>query len=159
VRRGAAGLAIPNLAHEFSGALPPTGRPGIHALVPAMNLVSVYRVKKAAQVLYELLASRDKAVNISHDGMPTFKQHQRFVRSHPYPAWYLIEVGQRFVGAIYLSAQNEIGVFLFPQFQSRGHGPEAIRLIMERHPRGRFLANVNPSNTKSARLFRRLGFH
>ena len=34
----------------------------------------------------------------------------------------------------------------------------ALRELMARHPRERFLANLNPGNAASAALFRKLGF-
>lgn len=123
-----------------------------------MKLVSVYRVRTAAAVLYELLKEREPHVNISHKRMPTFKQHRLFVRSAPYAYWYLIEVGKHYVGSIYLTRVNEIGIFLFAQHRDKNHGPKAIRQLIDKHPRDRYLANVNPANTKSIRLFRRLGF-
>jgi RimJ/RimL family protein N-acetyltransferase len=123
-----------------------------------MKLVSVYQVRAAASVLYELLKERTPQVNISHREMPTFKQHKRFVDSHPYDFWYLIEVSGHPVGAIYLTRESAIGVFLFAAHRGKGYAPEAIRLLLRKHPRARYLANINPANTPSLRLFRRLGF-
>ena len=34
----------------------------------------------------------------------------------------------------------------------------AVRMLMGRHPRPRYLANINPGNSLSKVLFRRLGF-
>lgn len=123
-----------------------------------MRLVSVYRVRSAPTLLYELLKTRVPHMNISHQKLPSLKEHKRFVRSIPYRYWYLIEVGRRFVGSVYLTRQNEIGIFLFPEFHGRGYAGNAIRVLMAKHPRERFLANINPANTQSIRLFRRLGF-
>jgi len=123
-----------------------------------MRLVSVYRVKEAASILYELLKCRPPEANISHRQMPTFRQHQRFVRSVPYNAWHLIQVGDDWAGAIYLSRANEIGVFLFPPYRGSKLAPEAIRQLMVKHPRERYLANISPTNPASLWMFRRLGF-
>lgn len=124
-----------------------------------MKLVDVYRVAEAPALLYRLLEERSAEVNISHRTMPSWRRHLAFIRARPYRAWYLIRVGETFVGAVYLSKQNEIGVFILRACQGRGYGPEAIRLVMARH-RGvkRFLANINPRNRRSIELFTDLGF-
>lgn len=124
-----------------------------------LSLVSVYRVPKAApRLLYKLLEEREPRVNISHRAMPTWKQHLAFVARRPYVAWYLIKSGRDYVGAIYLTARNEIGVFILAQSRGLGLGPRAVRLLIGRHGRRRYLANINPRNGQSARTFRKMGF-
>jgi len=110
-------------------------------------------------VLYNLLQERESDQNISHRAMPTFAQHKRFIRSYPYRFWYLIRVIPHYVGAIYLTRQNEIGVFIFRHHYHKGYGQEAVRQLMAKHPRKRFLANINPRNAMSIQFFERLGFN
>jgi RimJ/RimL family protein N-acetyltransferase len=124
----------------------------------SVRLDSVYAHADAEDLLYQLLAERTPSQSISHQLMPTLNSHRRFVRSHPYRAWYLILDGEERVGAIYLTKEREIGVFVFEKFQRRGYGREAIRLLMRLWP-GRFLANINPINEASIRLFQGLGFN
>lgn len=109
-------------------------------------------------MLYELLGERLPSESISHRGMPTWPQHVDFVRSEPYAAWYAIEAAAQYVGAVYLSKADEIGIGVFRSFQHRGYARSAILALMQRHPRQRYLANVNPSNGTSASMFRGLGF-
>ncbi len=124
-----------------------------------IKLVSVAREKQAAALLYELLKERTPDVNISHQKLPTFKKHASFVRWHPYRAWYLIKIDEDYVGSIYLSMQDEIGIFILKDHQGHGYGSTAIRALIEKHPeRTCFLANVNPANKRSAKMFGRLGF-
>lgn len=123
-----------------------------------MKLLCVYEVPKAVRHLYRLLQERTEATNISHRKMPSWRAHLRFFKSRPYRAWYLIDVGGEIVGAIYLSQANEIGVFLFRTHQGRGLGSEAVKAIVKRHPRKRFLANINPRNERSIAMFEALGF-
>lgn len=123
-----------------------------------MKLVDVYDGPKAADVLYELLAERPAKARISHRKMPTRADHENFVASRPYLAWYLIEVDGDRVGAIYLTHANEVGVGIFRQAQRRGYATAAIRMLMERHPRESFRANINPDNRGSIEMFARLGF-
>ena len=124
-----------------------------------MRLVSVYKEPRAVALLYDLLKEREDHVNISHRAMPTMSQHRKFVAKRPYSCWYLIdnEAGA-YVGSIYLSRQDEIGVFIFRAFQRRSFAADAIRLLMEKHQRLHYLANINPANAASIRLFAKFGF-
>jgi RimJ/RimL family protein N-acetyltransferase len=127
-----------------------------------MRLVDVYdspgySSSDCRQVLWDLLAERTPEQSISHKWMPTPEEHEAFVKSRPYLAWYLIEVHGCIRGACYLSKQREIGVAVLKDFRGSGFGHRAVQLLMGRHP-GKFLANVNPANIPSANLFKSLGF-
>lgn len=127
-----------------------------------MRLVNVYRCKEAKKFLYEIMRERsreeDKFVNISHRKLPTWGKHCRFVDTKPYAGWYLIQVEGEFVGTIYLSKNDEIGIVLLRRFRGQGHGSGAITELMRRHKRRRLLANINPMNERSIRLFQGRGF-
>jgi hypothetical protein len=126
---------------------------------PSVALVSVYRLPKTApEILYRLLEEREPHVNISHHGMPTWKSHVRFLAGHPYSAWYLIRSGQDYVGAIYLTALGEIGISVLAQWREHRFGAAAIEALMRKHPRRRFLANINPDNKEWLEMFRGLDF-
>ena len=107
---------------------------------------------------YRLLLEREPEQNISHKEMPTWEAHCSFVRSRPYLAWYWFESadGQP-AGCVYLSKQREIGVGVLKAHRGQGLAKEAITELMRLHP-GRFLANINPHNSQSARLFHSMGF-
>lgn len=123
------------------------------------RLADVYKRKDSARVLFQLLSERDPKVNISHRQMPTMAQHKKFIASRPYKSWDLIIAGSQAVGAVYLSKQNEIGLFIFKKFRSMGFGRKALGLLMKKHRKEtRFLANVNPMNKKSMKFFEKLGF-
>lgn len=125
----------------------------------SLTLVSVYRLpKRAPRLLYTLLQERELRANISHRAMPSWRQHCNFIARRPYAAWYLIRSRTDYVGAIYLTAMNEIGVSILARWRRFGFGPRAIRLLMRKHARRRYLANVNPRNAKWIRMFKRLGF-
>lgn len=104
--------------------------------------------------LYELLKERDPRVNISHKKMPNFAQHVKFVLSKPYAKWYVIVECKKNTGSIYLTKDNEIGIFLKKDLQCKGIGFNALKLLMEKNPRDRYLANVNPKNKKSIQFFK-----
>ena len=91
--------------------------------------------------------------------MPTMKEHLKFVRSKPYKTWHLLVDGKETVGSVYLSKQNEIGLFIFKKYRRRGLGKKALALLLKKHAGAkRFLANINPKNRRSIRFFERLGF-
>ena len=123
-----------------------------------MRLVDAYEHPVATALLYSLLEERDEGVNISHREMPNAEQHAAFLRSRPYAHWYLIEADEACVGAIYLTRQDEIGIFILKGQQGHGYGRAAVELLMKVHARPRFLANINPANTRSIGFFQRLGF-
>ena len=114
--------------------------------------------KKDIEFLYNLLLERDSRANISHKKMPSLDEHTHFVLSKPYTKWYVIDLEGKKVGSIYLSKQNEIGIFLKKNIQGKGIGKYALEMLKKRNPRKRFLANVNPKNKNSAKFFRQNGF-
>ncbi len=124
-----------------------------------MELVDVYVSYMAHEFLFDLLKERAKEQNISHKYMPTFQDHVEFVDSHPYRAWYLVEKDKTPIGAVYLTREDELGVFILKKHHRQGWGSWALKEIMELHPRDRFLANINPENEVSKKLFAKIGFN
>jgi RimJ/RimL family protein N-acetyltransferase len=110
------------------------------------------------EFLYDLLAERDPVANISHREMPTFQNHWDFVKSRPYKVWCMVYADDDPVGAVYLTQQNEIGVFISEAEQRNGYGKQAVELLMQMHPSKRFLANIAPGNARSLAMFEKLGF-
>lgn len=108
--------------------------------------------------LYNLLKERDPRANISHKKMPSFKQHEKFVTSKPYSKWYVIVESEEDIGSVYHTKNNEIGIFLKKDIQGKGIGGKALKLLMEKNPNSRYLANVNPKNKKSIQFFKNNGF-
>ena len=108
--------------------------------------------------LYDLLLQRNPDVNISHKKMPTYEEHLKFVKSQPYARWYIIEVNNEKVGSIYLTHENEIGIFLGEGSQAKGIGSNALNVLIDQNPGLRYLANINPKNKKSIDFFEKSGF-
>ena len=106
------------------------------------------------QFLFELLKQRDHHTNISHKKMPTFAEHQKFVKSNPYSKWYIILRLKERIGSIYLSKNDEIGIFISKDFQGTNIGKTVLAEIIKRNPRKHYLANVNPKNKKSIKFFK-----
>ena len=108
--------------------------------------------------LFDLLKERDPRANISHKKMPTYSQHTKFIKSKPYSKWYIILKSKQKIGSIYLSKNDEIGIFLSKKFQGKNVGNFTLNELMKKNPRKRFLANVNPKNKKSISFFKNNNF-
>jgi len=122
-------------------------------------LVKLKTVSKSDyRFLYNLLMERDARANISHKKMPTYNQHVAFVSAKPYSKWYVILYDTNKAGSIYLTSQNEIGIFIKKSFQSKQLGNIALHKMIQKNPKKRYLANVNPQNKKSMRFFKNNGF-
>ena len=109
--------------------------------------------------LFELLQERRKKENISHKKMPSFSQHQKFVSSKPYSKWYIIYNNQNKLGAIYLSKQDEIGIHIKKEVSSEKLRLRALKILIEKNPRKRYLANVNPRYTYLTKFYKKHNFH
>ena len=114
--------------------------------------------KSDHRFLYQHLKERNPSANISHKKMPTYAEHGKFVMSRPYSKWYIIIHKNKKVGTIYLTKQNEIGIFIKNKMQDKLIGQKTLEMLMGKNPRKRYLANVSPKNKKSIRFFTRNGF-
>lgn len=134
-------------------------------------LESVYKERGGAgiRILYEFLRERlrEPDTNISHHVLPAYRQHSKFVRSIPYRIWYFIKVDGLVAGTCHLTPINEIGIFLSADYRRKGIGKQALRMMISRHKPlpaipshrvGKFIANINPKNEPSIRLFTGLEF-
>ena len=135
-----------------------------------MELVPIELELDAKRILYEMLRERsmedDPFVNISHRALPPWEDHVAYVDGKPYRWWYLILVDAHYVGQVYASRQNEIGIIILREHRGKGYGKEAVKLLTAHAPlqaipgqrAGRWLANINPRNERSIRMFASLGF-
>ena len=81
------------------------------------------------KILFELLKERKH--KISHNVLPPFKKHERFVLNAPYRAWYLIHSDSLCLGSLYLNEDNSIGVNL--KDESMGVISQCIDFITSNH--------------------------
>ena len=124
------------------------------------NSIKLRSIKKSdCTFLYELLKERDPRVNISHKKMPNYTQHVKFVMSMPYSKWYIVEYHEKDVGSVYLTKDNEIGIFIKKGMSGKSIGFNALKLLIKKNPSSRYLANVNPKNKKSIRFFENNSFN
>jgi hypothetical protein len=73
-----------------------------------VNFELIVGNKNQTEVLYTLLSGRQH--KISHQQMPSYAEHERFVASHPYRAWFLVKFHENYVGTVYITDRNSIGV-------------------------------------------------
>ena len=111
-----------------------------------------------SEFLFELLEERDPRANISHKKMPSYNEHLKFIKSKPYTKWYIILKSKYRIGSIYLSKNDEIGIFLSKKYQGKNIGNDALAELIRKNPRERYLANVNPKNKKSSTFFKNNNF-
>ena len=110
------------------------------------------------EFLFKLLQDRKPNVSISHKKMPTYLQHVEFIESKPYEKWYIVLLDEKNIGSTYLSKNDEIGISLIEEMQGKGMGSRILELIIEKNPRNRYIANINPNNSRSVRFFEKNGF-
>ena len=131
-----------------------------------IRLVDVYQAPEAADLLYRLMQERPAESAIAHRRTPTPEEHRAFMAAKPYRAWCLVQAGGRYVGAVTLRPDNEVGVFILREFQRRGYARAALLELMRAYQPlpaipaarpGHFVANVNPANAASIALFVSLG--
>ena len=114
--------------------------------------------EKHLKFLYRLLDERSAEVNIHHEKMPTYEDHVKFVQSEPYHAWYVICNDDGLLGSIYITKNDELGYFILKSQQRKGIATTAIKLLMERHKKKRYLANISPNNKAGIEFARSIGF-
>ena len=128
-------------------------------MVKKLSSISLRIVRDSdSKFLFELLKERDPRANISHKKMPSYDEHIKFIKSKPYTRWYIILKSKERVGSIYLSKNDEIGIFLSKEYQKKNIGNTALVELIRKNPRKRYLANVNPKNKKSSTFFKKNNF-
>ena len=108
--------------------------------------------------LYEMLEERELIQNITHKKIPSYNEHVNFIKSNPYSNWYIIFENNKKIGTVYLSKENEVGVFIIKKNQRNGIGKESLKKLIKKNPRKKFFANVNPKNYNSIKFFENFGF-
>lgn len=115
--------------------------------------------KSDYKFLYDLLLEREPKTNIKHSIPPLFTEHLQFVKSKPYSKWYvIIDEDKNRLGTIYLTKENEVGIFIKKKYMKKGIGNIALQTLIQKNPKSRYIANINPKNQKSKIFFKKNGF-
>jgi RimJ/RimL family protein N-acetyltransferase len=113
---------------------------------------------KDNRFLFQLLSERKSNENISHKKMPSYLQHVEFVASKPYKKWHIIYNKNKKIGSIYISKQNEIGLFFKTNEWKQDIANKCIKLLMKINHNKRYLVNINPKNKKMVNFYKKRGF-
>ena len=62
------------------------------------------------------------------------------------------------IGAAYMTNINEIGLHLKKEFQNLGIEKSILNKLLLKHPRSRYIINVNPKNKKRVQFLKKTGF-
>ncbi len=104
-----------------------------------MILEKVIGTDDQIKILFKILKKRTH--NISHITLPSIAEHLKFVRHHPYRAWYLIKIGYSYVGSAYLMKNNCIGVNLISNADLL---PYVLKIILKRHKPLKEIKSIRP---------------
>lgn len=129
--------------------------------LPKIRFESVWPLSSyKLQVLYDLLAEREVDESISHNMMPTYAEHEAFVRRVPYREWCIVYNDRNeAIGSFYMTfVRNEVGIAIFKKYRRKGYATAILKRVVETNGEVGILANINPRNNKSIALFEGLGF-
>lgn len=90
---------------------------------------------------------------ISHKNMPTWEDHEKFVKSKPYFKWFIILEDKIKIGSLYINHDNSIGLSLIEEkkllirniisiIENKFEPQQAIKSSRP----GKFFYNVNPND-------------
>lgn len=113
--------------------------------------------------LYDLLKERLKEpnTNISHTELPKYEDHLKFIESEPYLFWSVVanhDAPEQCIGATYATDRYEIGIHIAARFRRQGYAKSVLQACFSANPDVKFLANINPNNPASIKLFEGFGF-
>lgn len=105
-------------------------------------------------ILFDFLKKRNH--KISHAQMPNYDEHRSFVKNNPYVAWYLVKSNESYMGSVYITDQNTIGINIMEEFMPEAISPIISEITKTHHPlpeiksirAPKFSVNVSPGNLK-----------
>ena len=80
------------------------------------SLVKIKPCEEHFDETYRLLKLRINS--ISHNNIPSYEEHKKFVSANPYRYWFLIEVEKLYIGTTYIKRDNSIGIYIDPKFNA-----------------------------------------
>ena len=96
--------------------------------------------KHQIEILFDLLNKRKHSV--SHVDMPSWSEHDEFVKTNPYRAWYLIKDNENYIGTVYLTNENHISIS-FPYSNYSGVD-EVLSWVIQNHKPLKGIKSVRP---------------
>ncbi len=126
-----------------------------------VNLVPVSSSTAHIRILFDLLQERRHP--ISSGILPGFDDHTLFVQNHPYRYWYLIHKDDKYLGSVYGTYHNVMGLSVERDITVLR---DVIDSVMKLHPplfeiksiRGRdYCVNISPTNVELELALQGLG--
>jgi hypothetical protein len=132
--------------------------------MPELRFEKIIPTDEQISALYELLKLRSH--RISHLSSPSFSDHSNFVRNNPYRAWFLLRLDDRYIGSIYATLENSLGVNILDSYLDYCLRPVIDKVMSELNPlpavssvrAGYFSINVPFSNKIMAAKLEAMGF-
>ena len=131
-------------------------------MITKLNFENVIPTQKQIDDLYLLLSERKYF--ISHNILPTKKEHQEFVSNNPYLAWYLIRRRTDLIGSVYVQDDNSIGINInnlvkediinIISYIKSEHKPLSA---VKSQRRGEFFINVSSNNEQLLGILNEIG--
>ena len=106
-----------------------------------ITLEKIIGTESQIKILFFLLKKRKN--NISNTTLPTINSHIKFVKNHPYRAWYLIKSNGIYIGSTYVMESNCIGISLIYEASNFS---QVVELISKKHKPLKEIKSVRPSN-------------
>ena len=114
--------------------------------------------------LYNLYEERKYKEKISAKANLPYQQHTQFVENHPYRYWFLVKHENKYIGSLYLTDMNSIGIYLKNDYL--GHLEEIITLVIKRFDplpyihsvrRNKFHINIATNNSTYEIILKKMG--
>ena len=127
-----------------------------------LKFETIIPTQKQIDDLYKLLSERKYF--ISHNILPTKKEHQEFVSNNPYLAWYLIRKRTDLIGSVYVHHDNSIGININNAVKE--NITDIILYIKSKHKplsavkslrRGEFFINISSDNEELLTTLKEIG--
>jgi hypothetical protein len=127
-----------------------------------LKFETIIPTQKQIDDLYKLLSERKYF--ISHNILPTKKEHQEFVSNNPYLAWYLIRKSKDLIGSVYVHHDNSIGININNAVKE--NITDIILYIKSKHKplsavksqrRGEFFINISSDNEELLTTLKEIG--
>ena len=119
--------------------------------------------EEITKFLYNLLLSKD--YSISHEKMPSYESHKKFVAKNPYFKWFVLRFNNILIGSLYINCDNSVAITLMREYKFLTQ--EIIKLFEESfEPQSEiksyrykdFFFNVNPNDNLMIDTLKKCGY-
>ena len=114
--------------------------------------------------LFEIFQKRKKNDRISSFINLSYEEHCRFINEHPYRYWFLVKKTDRYIGTLYISNENCIGIHLLQRYQN--YFELLINQVLETYEplpavpsvrSSNFIVNISPNNNQLETILQKMG--